>query len=427
MSKKFLIFLIIFLSLASFLIFDLKEVRAGTEHNVSGWAWSENIGWISFNSTTDGSLINYGVNIDSNRIFSGYAWSENIGWISFNKNELTDCPISPCRAKLDFQTKQISGWARALAYGDGWDGWIRLRDTDYGVWLDTSLSPAEFRNWAWGSDVVGWISFNNKDGGGTIIYKVVTTFVSNQPPDKPIPWTPEFPDGESWDHCSFKEKSIPTFHWQYSDPENDPQTAYEIWLDDNPNFSDPKFNNLVEHSPLAGPYFAYTLNLADDDNSDWLSQLSWGTTYYWKIRVRDEKNNWSEFSDLNSFETPGHAYPWIDFKWSPQTPAVNETVQFTDLSEVFGGTNKSAFYWTFQDGVPATSIEQNPETKFSSVGLKEVTEEVTDSDGYACTGSKTLANIEFPLPEWKEIPPWIYLFKFLALISAPFINFLIFN
>ena len=30
----------------------MGEVKAGIDDNVSGYAWSENIGWISLNSTT---------------------------------------------------------------------------------------------------------------------------------------------------------------------------------------------------------------------------------------------------------------------------------------------------------------------------------------------------------------------------------------
>ncbi|RLF31331.1 MAG: hypothetical protein DRM98_05765, partial [Thermoplasmata archaeon] len=53
------------------------------------------------------------------------------------------------------------GWARALSYGDGWDGWIRF---DHGqeaneVYIDSS---GDFHGWAWSNAVVGWISFCGK-------------------------------------------------------------------------------------------------------------------------------------------------------------------------------------------------------------------------------------------------------------------------
>ncbi len=59
--------------------------------HLAGWAWSENIGWISFRSTNDHdpgpgffeSPFPYGVNISGGE-FSGWAWNDVVGWISFN-------------------------------------------------------------------------------------------------------------------------------------------------------------------------------------------------------------------------------------------------------------------------------------------------------------------------------------------------------
>jgi len=119
MNKKFSIFLTI-----SFLVFLISgKTIAGTGDNVSGWAWSENVGWISFNCYNDyngdGALedhcssSNYGVRINpSTKVFSGYTWSENIGWITFNESELSECPVSPCRAWFD-PSNNVHDWARA--------------------------------------------------------------------------------------------------------------------------------------------------------------------------------------------------------------------------------------------------------------------------------------------------------------------------
>ena len=147
---------------------DVPEAQAGLTHNLSGYAWSDNIGWISFNCTNTDSCAasDYGVNIDQNDKFSGYAWSDNIGWISFNENELGGCPSSPCRAELNRGTGAVTGWARALAgtalSGD-WDGWINLSGSwQNGVLLN--LSTNQFQGYAWGADVVGWIDFSMVTG-----------------------------------------------------------------------------------------------------------------------------------------------------------------------------------------------------------------------------------------------------------------------
>ncbi len=130
-------------------------IKAGSENNVSGWAWTETTGWISFNNISGGGTINYGVGVEtSNGFLSGYAWSENIGWIKMDPE--SPYPGSPGHsAKLNLNTKEFSGWARACAgspNGDctggvgpgvntgGWDGWIKLD----GATLDTIPQPNEF-------------------------------------------------------------------------------------------------------------------------------------------------------------------------------------------------------------------------------------------------------------------------------------------
>ncbi|MFA6463584.1 MAG: hypothetical protein WCV55_01105 [Candidatus Paceibacterota bacterium] len=67
--------------------------------------------------------------------------------------------------------ENLTGWARACAgtiggdcnsatRTDGWDGWISLSGSSptYGVKLSNSQGS---HNYAWGSDVVGWINFGN--------------------------------------------------------------------------------------------------------------------------------------------------------------------------------------------------------------------------------------------------------------------------
>jgi len=108
--------------------FQPESAQSATADNVSGWAWSETIGWISFNCTDRGvcGTSNYGVNIDGSGNFSGYAWSENIGWINFAPTG--PYPTTPnYSAKYDSETDNITGWAKAeAADGNGWDGWILL-------------------------------------------------------------------------------------------------------------------------------------------------------------------------------------------------------------------------------------------------------------------------------------------------------------
>lgn len=179
------------------------KAEAGAGENVSGYVWSENVGWISLNSTTDGSAVSYGVNVSpvtGTGAFSGNAWNENIGWISFDRTATNNPPSAPFNggsgpiAQVDWSTGVVTGWARALsackndlvdASGNctgsgagnaagGWDGWIKLSGTwANGVIVNTSSGL--FSGYAWGSDVVGWIDFAPTVGGLPIPNPAIVT------------------------------------------------------------------------------------------------------------------------------------------------------------------------------------------------------------------------------------------------------------
>ncbi len=162
----------IFISSFVVLLLIAGVVAFAQTQTLSGWAWSDNVGWISFS----GPLYSVAVNSGTGE-FSGYAWSDNIGWISFNAADVGGCPSGSCAPNLNMATGVVTGWARACAgtnngnctggsRTDGWDGWISLRGAspDYGVIVDGST----FGGWAWGSAIIGWISFNSAPvtGGG---------------------------------------------------------------------------------------------------------------------------------------------------------------------------------------------------------------------------------------------------------------------
>ena len=154
-------------------------VSAGTEHNMSGWAWSSNIGWISFNCTDDNScaISNYGVNKNADDTITGYALSPNIGWIQFGG--LSGFPGGGGGTQAqnaNINGNNLKGWAKAIgADGNGWDGWIALSGAgpNYGA----LLSGNYLVGYAWGSSVIGWISFDIAGADGVIIGPVVPPVV----------------------------------------------------------------------------------------------------------------------------------------------------------------------------------------------------------------------------------------------------------
>ena len=194
--------------LANIKYFQAPKVEALTTQNISGWIWSENIGWVSLNNTSDGSAVPYGVNIDATNKaaggtgdFAGSGWSSGldlapdaqglyeggVGWISFNRGETGNPPGAPYNAgvgpiaRIDWSTGKVTGWARVLsgcestpgtpatlclgtgagAAAGGWDGWIKLsKDAgDTGPSYGVVLAGNKFAGYAWGSDTVGWVDF----------------------------------------------------------------------------------------------------------------------------------------------------------------------------------------------------------------------------------------------------------------------------
>ncbi len=163
---------------------DYKQIfiDVAPRANLSGYGWSSEIGWLSFRGTTlDGYP--YGVYIDeATGNFSGYTWSSNssggvtggIGWINFAPSG--PYPSAPnFSARYNFLTDTIDGWARAVSAGGGWDGWIKLSGTatDGTVYqVKRDIVTSRMQGFAWGGDVIGWISFC---GPGGSPYCVIAT------------------------------------------------------------------------------------------------------------------------------------------------------------------------------------------------------------------------------------------------------------
>lgn len=138
------VFLAIFIY-CSYISFFPKKVNAQTPTPayLSGYAWSDAIGWISFDINTNGNnLITInpqdGSLQNADGVGPGFAWSDNVGWIQFGG--LTDIPNGG--KNVMFDGSGFTGWFRACAgtengdclspsRTDGWDGWIEFTSTSY--------------------------------------------------------------------------------------------------------------------------------------------------------------------------------------------------------------------------------------------------------------------------------------------------------
>jgi hypothetical protein len=345
------LFLLLFFSI--FFILNTDIARAST-YNVFGWAWTENIGWISFNNAsttgTTGTVIpggggsNYGVYIDgdSGRI-TGYAWSENIGWIRFDPvldSVTTTYPDGTTTnfAKVDLQNPAgeqlpVSGWIRACSVFNfgcsgtlytnrgGWDGWIYLdnitinKEKDIDGWN-------QFHQWVWGSStavndpnntksVVGWGTFNCAEGSasggnycGTSNYKVVTileTEIIKPPPEVVL-------NDIVKDPCT---RSI-FFSWTYVSGDGGDslcdQTKF-IFQVSATGFPNDACSNCVINRTIE--------NISGDQNNqqafikDTLipDYLTYNTFYNWRVKVFDGYGHNSGWKQGTLFKTELHPYP----------------------------------------------------------------------------------------------------------------------
>jgi hypothetical protein len=146
---------------------------ASLSESLRGFAWGgtsavdssyEGLGWVSMNNISDGASVAYGVHVPAaDGLVTGYAWSEHYGWISFNGPDSSDC--SPALSPANRTGNSIEGGARILSIRDeltnsgGFDGCISLSGNEYGIEIQGTQNPYVLDGYAWSSDL-GWIDFS---------------------------------------------------------------------------------------------------------------------------------------------------------------------------------------------------------------------------------------------------------------------------
>ncbi len=239
-SKIKYILLTFALILICSLFFFLKSetAKAGYEHNVWQWVWSQNIGWFSLNNINacpEPTCEDYGVNATDGKIW-GWAWSQYTGYICFGKtckevdwdgdgntcstpspNTDDDCkPPDSSELEIIYETppppnnisKVTQGWARIMNLGqygnqefgqNDW-GWIHLSNIPT-YWVQVNTVTAQLQGWAWsgnGSDALGnevegsgygWIAFTFRLPTPATIEGKVTDFYTEEPIEGAIVFT----------------------------------------------------------------------------------------------------------------------------------------------------------------------------------------------------------------------------------------------
>jgi len=434
--------LLIGIFLTSFLgcfVLTAAADAACVSHNVGGWAWSSNIGWISLSCENEydiGAGTDYGVDINEG-IFSGYAWSSNIGWV--NMAPSGTYPALPSHYTQSDAGGQVSGWARACTVfetgcsGDlktadkrgGWEGWIEMG----GATHELTIFSGGFSGYAWSDLVIGWIDF------GT----ATTTYDLNSSPEHIT--TTDMDVTKSG--CSLVEE-IPTLSWVYDDPDNvppgtDPQTARQVRIGTDSVFEVDSNDDAVlgadEFTCSGSICSAQTSSLSFSPLAEsWISWANYGDTFYWKVRVEDSNNNWSSWSDTDSFESSVHTYPKPRFSFDPKDPNVDTVVMFTDSSLCYDSLNQAyncredvdnRYLWSFGDsGVcdsNSNSLCRGSATHTYSDVL-DYTVSLQITDGLGTCSTETAIRTILSVPDYKEVPPSSAIENFFASIVDFFRN-----
>lgn len=173
-----------------------SDCTATCGQKLLGWAWSDNLGWISLNKQTCEHLhetvppatcgpqgIDYYVQASENDQVLGWAWADTAGWVCFG----TTCTGTPPAGNIavtiltdDPEAPSVNGWAKITSQGD--NGWVSLNcsnasectTSNYAVHLTNATFNGEQRRtlsgWGWnGGDSnandeadfgFGWMQFN---------------------------------------------------------------------------------------------------------------------------------------------------------------------------------------------------------------------------------------------------------------------------
>ncbi len=439
----------------------------------------------------------YGVHVDpATGDFSGYAWSENIGWIKFDPTTTPPGEIGATPAVLDLITNQVSGWIRACAAvadkvtcegpadsnAGGWDGWIKMRDASWAEGVRWNPVTKELEGWAWGGGTtMGWVSFNCENdhdaanagvqpctsvGGRDYFVKV-----SMNVPPTAINLTVTSgnyctPQPDRFDTPPFAISDPPVFlNWTFSDANAlDAQSKWRVevtpyWEDSppGPNFTGNTYPQDDWYwNAVSGDYNWTSPDPIGEANNAGSSYPPIGLSYLrnsinprpyaWRLKVWDSEGAESAWIRGPLILTASNAYPQVSFKPIPANPVVGEEVVFTDYSECYRsqgwigsenqlypcrdvndpngpGGDPHRYIWDFGDGAVCDSALDaacHPLTNGGfvthayaiptddlDVSLRIETGVADGAGGIAnCTNNFiNLYDVTYPLPDWKETHP----------------------
>jgi hypothetical protein len=132
------------------------------------YAWSSHGGWENYNSTHGGGVTV--VSAGANSYLTGYVWTENVGWIKLGSGTGPYANSGPADWGVNMDASgNLSGYAWSSHCG-----WINFHPTHGQVTVNTSTG--RFDGYAWGENI-GWIHFQN----AAPTYNVRTTAFDSAP------------------------------------------------------------------------------------------------------------------------------------------------------------------------------------------------------------------------------------------------------
>ncbi len=139
---------------------DFAVTNSDGSGELSGCAWNDAIGWISFDCADydcqGGDICtesNYQVAIDADGIFSGYAWNDIDGWISFNCSNNSTCSSSDYKVETSWRPGRLTGYLISSIVDTQETGGVTLTNI---IWQGTQPS---------GTSVDFQMALSNSTGG----------------------------------------------------------------------------------------------------------------------------------------------------------------------------------------------------------------------------------------------------------------------
>lgn len=190
------------------------------------------------------------------------------------------------------------------------------------------------------------------------------------------------------DYCTTSSGPAVILGWVLQNSTADEQTAYEVQITANPDFSKITYDS--------GKIMSSSKKFATP-----AGKLTYDMFYHWRVKIWGEDSSESAWTYGTIFTTAKHPYPSVKFSWLPKKPSTNQKISFSDESQVWGGTKIVEWSWDFEGGTPKISNEEKPKIIFDRKGIKKVTLRVTDSDGYFCFKDR-LIMVTSSAIDWEE-------------------------